>query len=149
MGEKNIKLSFMSHWKGIPYKSIPNFRDFYYEDKTNGAYYQSWDMILKYTVACGFDGIETFANRAEMDAVFGGPTPFREYVEEKGLKISGMFSGMGPGHIKENIPDCVKNALDNGRSFFVTLKDADSASRENAKLIARAINLAFSVDLSE
>lgn len=49
----------------------------------------------------------------------------------------------------DDIPDCVKNALDNGRSFFVTLKDADSASRENAKLIARAINLAFSVDLSE
>ena len=49
----------------------------------------------------------------------------------------------------DDIPDCVKNALDNGKSFFVTLKDADSASRENAKLIARAINLAFSVDLSE
>lgn len=48
-----------------------------------------------------------------------------------------------------DIPDCVKNALDNGKSFFVTLKDADSAARENARLIARAINLAFSVDLSE
>lgn len=48
-----------------------------------------------------------------------------------------------------DLPDCVKNALDNGKSFFVTLKDADSAARENARLIARAINLAFSVDLSE
>lgn len=49
----------------------------------------------------------------------------------------------------DDLPDSVKNALDNGKSFFVTLKDADSAARENAKLIARAINIAFSVDLSE
>ncbi|MCQ2557969.1 MAG: sugar phosphate isomerase/epimerase [Oscillospiraceae bacterium] len=100
----------MSHWKGIPYKSIPNFRDFYYEDKTNYAYYQSWDDILKYTKACGFDGIETFAMLQEIDSIFGGPSGFVDFVESHGLKISGMFSGMGPGHVKENIPTCVANA---------------------------------------
>ena len=31
---ENIKLSHMNHWKTIPYKQIDNFRDFYYEDKT-------------------------------------------------------------------------------------------------------------------
>ncbi len=44
----------------------------------------------------------------------------------------------------EEIPEGVKRALDNGKSFFVTLKDADAASRETARLIARALNLAFS-----
>lgn len=47
----------------------------------------------------------------------------------------------------EEIPDGVKKALDNGKSFFVTLKDADAASREKARLIARALNLVFSVTM--
>ncbi len=44
-----------------------------------------------------------------------------------------------------DIPSEIKAQLENGRSFFVTLKDADIAAKETAKLIARAINLAFSV----
>ena len=44
-----------------------------------------------------------------------------------------------------DIPDEIKAQLDSGRSFFVTLKDADIAIKETSKLIAKAINLAFSV----
>ena len=42
--ENNIKLSHMSHWKTVPYKQIDNFRDFYYEDKSNNCYYMDWDV---------------------------------------------------------------------------------------------------------
>ena len=48
----------MCHWKSIPYRKIENFLDFYYEDKTNSAYYSDWDSILKYQSALGFGGIE-------------------------------------------------------------------------------------------
>ena len=48
----------MNHWKTIPYKQIDNFRDFYYEDKSNIAYYSDWDRILRYHKATGYDGIE-------------------------------------------------------------------------------------------
>lgn len=47
----------------------------------------------------------------------------------------------------EELPESVKTALTNGKSFFVTLKDADVATRETAKLISHAINHAFSVQL--
>ena len=56
--ENNIKLSHMSHWKTVPYKQIDNFRDFYYEDKSNNCYYMDWDRILRYHKATGYDGIE-------------------------------------------------------------------------------------------
>ncbi len=46
-----------------------------------------------------------------------------------------------------DIPDEMTAVLENGKSFFVTLKDADSAARETARLISRAMNLAFSLDL--
>ena len=107
--EKNIKYSFMNHWKTIPYKEIPNFRDFYYEDKTNGAYYQSWDQILNYTVGCGYEGIEIWPWAFMYTGVFGSLQNFKDYVNSKGLEISGAFSGMGPGHIKANIPACVED----------------------------------------
>ncbi len=42
------------------------------------------------------------------------------------------------------IPQRLANTLDNGRSFFVTVKDADSASREMARLISSALNNIFS-----
>lgn len=45
----------------------------------------------------------------------------------------------------EEIPQKLKKELDNGKSFFVTLKDADSAARETARLIAKSLNYAFSV----
>lgn len=44
----NIKLSHMCHWKTIPYKKIDNFRDFYYEDKSNNCYFMDWDRILRH-----------------------------------------------------------------------------------------------------
>ena len=50
----NIRYANMCHWKTIPYRQIPNFREFYYEDKTNSAYYSDWDSILKYQSALGF-----------------------------------------------------------------------------------------------
>ncbi len=43
------------------------------------------------------------------------------------------------------INEALESELENGRSFFVTLKDADSAASEMARLIARAIRLAFSL----
>ncbi|MBO6013872.1 MAG: sugar phosphate isomerase/epimerase, partial [Oscillospiraceae bacterium] len=107
--EKNIRYSFMNHWKTIPYKEIPNFRDFYYEDKTNGAYYQSWDQILNYTVGCGFEGIEIWPWAFMYTGLFGSLENFKAYVNSKGLEISGSFAGMGPGHIKANIPGCVED----------------------------------------
>ena len=45
-----------------------------------------------------------------------------------------------------NISPSLEKELENGRSFFVTIKDADTASTEMARLIARAIGLAFSVN---
>ena len=56
--ENRIKLSHMSHWKSVPYKQIDNFRDFYYEDKSNNCYFLDWDRILRYHKATGYDGIE-------------------------------------------------------------------------------------------
>ncbi|MBO6013876.1 MAG: sugar phosphate isomerase/epimerase [Oscillospiraceae bacterium] len=109
MAEKNIKYSFMNHWKTLPYKEIPNFRDFYYEDKTNYAYYQSWEQILNYTLGCGFEGIEIWPMAAPYIETFGSLKDFKDYVNSKGLGISGSFCGMGPGHIKENIPACVES----------------------------------------
>ncbi len=44
-----------------------------------------------------------------------------------------------------DITEALEAELDNGRSFFVTLKDADAASADMARLLARAIQLAFSV----
>ena len=43
----NIRYANMCHWKTIPYKQIDNFREFYYEDNTNTAYYNDRDRILR------------------------------------------------------------------------------------------------------
>ena len=73
----NMKLSHMSHWKTIPYKQIDNFRDFYYEDKTNMAYYQDWDRILRYHKATGYEGIEVAPwDLKEMMSLFVHTTEF-------------------------------------------------------------------------
>lgn len=90
----NMKLSHMSHWKTIPYKQIDNFRDFYYEDKTNMAYYQDWDRILRYHKATGYEGIEIAPwDLKEMMALFGTPENFTEFAKEHGVTVSGMFHG--------------------------------------------------------
>ena len=57
----HIKLSHMSHWKTIPYKQIDNFRDYYYEGKSNSCYYVDWDRLLRYHKATGYDGIDAAA----------------------------------------------------------------------------------------
>lgn len=90
----NMKLSHMSHWKTIPYKQIDNFRDFYYEDKTNMAYYQDWDRILRYHKATGYEGIEVAPwDLKEMMSLFGTPQNFTAFAKEHGVEVSGMFHG--------------------------------------------------------
>ena len=112
----NIKLSHMNHWKTIPYKQIDNFRDYYYEDKSNLVYFQDWDRILRYHKALGYDGIELAPwDMHEMMALFGTPENFRDFAADHGLKISGMFHGVSGAHIAENFDaqlQAGKNAVD-------------------------------------
>ena len=63
-------------------------------------------------------------------------------VVDSSTMVYGMLEQAGVTELSNPL----KAALDNGRSFFVTLKDADTASAEAARLIARAIHLAFSID---
>jgi Sugar phosphate isomerases/epimerases len=84
----------MSHWKTIPYKQIDNFRDFYYEDKSNISYFSDWDRILRYHKALGYDGIEVAPwDLADMLPMFGSPQGFSEFAAERGVSVSGMFHG--------------------------------------------------------
>ncbi len=95
----NIRYSNMSHWKNVPYKTIDNFREFYYEDKTNTAYYSDWDRILRYQKALGFDGIELAPwDLADMLPLFGSPQAFTEFAGERGVTVSGMFHGGEGSH---------------------------------------------------
>ena len=99
----NIMLSHMNHWKTIPYKKIDNFREYYYEDKSNNVYFQDWDRILRYHKALGYDGIELAPwDMHEMMALFGTPENFRDFAADHGLKISGMFHGVEGAHIASN-----------------------------------------------
>lgn len=98
----NIMLSHMNHWKTIPYKQIDNFREFYYEDKTNAAYYSDWDRILRYHNATGYEGIEVAPwDMVEMMALFGTPQNFAAFAKERGVSVSGMFHGADYSHIPE------------------------------------------------
>jgi len=107
----NIKLSHMNHWKSIPYKKIPNFREFYYEDRRNDPYFLDWDKVLKYHKALGYEGIEIAPwEVAEMMALFGTPQNFRDFAAERGVKVSGMFHGLHGGHLKENHKDNLASA---------------------------------------
>lgn len=91
---ENIKLSHMNHWKTIPYKQIDNFRDFYYEDKSNIAYYSDWDRILRYHKATGYDGIEIAPwDVADILKLFGTPKDFIDFAADHGITVSGMFHG--------------------------------------------------------
>lgn len=97
---QNIKLSHMSHWKTIPFKQINNFRDFYYEDKSNNCYYMDWDRILRYHKATGYDGIEIAPwDLAEILGLFKTPKEFSDFAYDHGIKISGMFHGCDDSHI--------------------------------------------------
>jgi inosose dehydratase len=94
-----IRLSHMSHWKKIPYKTISNFRDFYYEDKSNTAYYSDWDRILRYHAATGYEGIEVAPwDLADMMPLFGTPQEFTAFAKERGVAVSGMFHGASGSH---------------------------------------------------
>jgi inosose dehydratase len=77
----NIDYSWMSHWKAIPYKKIDNFREFYYEDKTNSAYYSDWDRVLRYQKALGYDGIEIAPwDLGDILPLFGSPQEFTAFA---------------------------------------------------------------------
>ncbi|MGI6333846.1 MAG: sugar phosphate isomerase/epimerase family protein [Saccharofermentanales bacterium] len=150
---ENIKLSFMNHWKHIPYKEINNFREFYYEDKSNSAYYSGWDFILRYCNATGFDGIElALWDIPDIVSLFGSASAFREYAAERHIAISGMFHGVANSHIesemqanfvsaKKNIDYVVEfggkhlNVCPNSNYFGI-----GPLSREGVKIAAKTLN---------
>lgn len=117
----NIKLSHMCHFKTIPYKQIDNFRDFYYEDKSNVAYFMDWDRILRYHKATGYDGIELAPwDLTEILALFGTPKEYTDFAKERGIVVSGMFHGCDDSHIAEKHTEVVqagKNAIDSLKEF--------------------------------
>jgi len=95
----NILYSHMCHWKTIPYKRIDNFREFYYEDKSNTAYYSDWDRILRYQKALGYDGIELAPwDLSNLLPLFGSPQDFSAFAGERGVSVSGMFHGTDDSH---------------------------------------------------
>lgn len=63
-------------------------------------------------------------------------------VVDSSTMVYGMLEKAGVTDLTEPL----RAELENGRSFFVTLKDADTASAEMARLVAHAIHLAFSTD---
>lgn len=117
----NIKLSHMSHWKTIPYKQIDNFRDYYYEDKSNICYYQDWDRILRYHKATGYDGIEIAPwDLSEMMGLFGTPGEFTAFAKERGIEVSGMFHGCDDSQIPDKFDEVFqagKEAIDTLHAF--------------------------------
>lgn len=114
----NIRYSNMNHWKNIPYKEIPNFREFYYEDKSNIAYYSDWDRALRYQKALGFDGIELAPwDFPELIPLFGSPQAYTDFAAERGVEVSGMFHGVDGGHDRSKHAD----VLDSGKRAVDTL----------------------------
>lgn len=119
--EKNIKLSHMSHWKTIPYKQIDNFREFYYEDRSNNCYYMDWDRILRYHKATGYDGIEVAPwDLGEILGLFGTAQEYTAFAKDHGIEVSGMFHGCDDSHIASKHEEVVaagKAAVDTLKSF--------------------------------
>lgn len=117
----NMRLSHMSHWKTIPYKQIDNFRDFYYEDKTNMAYYQDWDRILRYHKATGYEGIELAPwDLTEILGLFGTPQEYVAFAAERGIAVSGMFHGAEESHLvekHEEVLAAAREAIDTLEKF--------------------------------
>lgn len=109
----NIKLSHMCHFKTIPYKQIDNFRDFYYEDKSNVVYYMDWDRILRYHKATGYDGIELAPwDLAEILGLFKTPQEFKSFAADHGIEVSGMFHGCDDSNIASKHNEVVKAGKD-------------------------------------
>lgn len=119
--ENNIKLSHMSHWKTVPYKQIDNFRDFYYEDKSNNSYYMDWDRILRYHKATGYEGIELAPwDLTEILGLFGTPAEFVGFAKDRGIEVSGMFHAADDSQIPEKFDEVVqagKDAIDTLKAF--------------------------------
>lgn len=111
-----IRYSHMCHWKNIPYRKIDNFREFYYEDKSNTVYYSDWDRILRYQKALGFEGIELAPwDFPELLPLFGSPKAFTEFAVERGVVVSGIFHGIDGAHHQakhEEILKAGKEAVD-------------------------------------
>ncbi len=108
----NIRYSHMNHWKNIPYRQIDNFREFYYEDKTNGAYYSDWDRILRYQKALGFGGIELAPwDFPEFLPLFGSPKAFAAFAAERGVEVSGMFHLIDKAHDRS----CHRQTFEEGK----------------------------------
>lgn len=119
--DNSIKLSHMSHWKTVPYKQIDNFRDYYYEDKSNVCYYQDWDRILRYHKQTGYEGIELAPwDLNEILGLFGTPQNFTDFAADHGIKVSGMFHGCDDSHLAQKHDEVVqagKDAVDICASF--------------------------------
>lgn len=117
----NIKLSHMSHWKTVPYKQIDNFREFYYEDKSNNCYFMDWDRILRYHKATGYDGIEIAPwDLTEILGLFGTPAEFTAFAADHGIEVSGMFHGADDSQIATMYDEVLaagKQAVDTLKAF--------------------------------
>jgi len=107
----NIHYAYMNHWKNVPYKTIPNFRDFYYEDRSNIAYYSDWDTLLRYQSALGFHGIELAPwDMPDLLPLFGSPEAFRDFCAERHVKVTGMFHGAHASHDPKHFNECIQAA---------------------------------------
>lgn len=105
----NIKYAYMNHWKNVPYQSIANFREFYYQDCTNSAYYSDWDRLLRYQKALGFDGIELAPwDLADMLPLFGSPEAFRDFCAARGVQVTGLFHGAHASHDPSKFNECIQ-----------------------------------------
>ncbi len=104
----NINYAYMNHWKNVPYKVQPNFRDFYYEDCTNTAYYADWDKLLRYQNALGFKGIELAPwDMPDLLPLFGSPEAFKDFCAERGITVTGMFHGAHASHDPDHYDECI------------------------------------------
>lgn len=150
---ENIRLSFMSHWKQVPYKEINDFRDFYYEDKSNTAYFSDWDRILRYHNATGFDGIELAPwDMPDIIPLFGSATAFRDFAADRHVAISGMFHGVGDSHVESRLEANLASAAENinyvaefGGKHLNVCPDSNyygigPLSREGVQIAARTLN---------
>lgn len=149
----NIRYANMCHWKAIPYRHIENFREFYYEDKTNIAYYSDWDKILKYQSALGFDGIEIAPwDLADILPLFGSPENFTAFAKDRGVEVIGMFHGAHASHAADHFDEAVRSgreAVDTivkfGGSYMNTCPTQNyhgtgPLSREAVQQCAKAMN---------
>ncbi len=117
----NIRLSRVNHFKTIPYKEAPNFRDFYYEEKSNNVYFMDWDHILKYHKATGYDGIELPPwDLAEILGLFKTPEAYLDFAQERGISVSGMFHGCDDSYRADKYDEVLaagKAAVDTCKAF--------------------------------